>query len=363
MADSIVRSCIECGAALVKKPGPGRWPKRCITCRPAVVRKSQPPLQLVCDHCDETFTVHVGPGPRHRKFCSPACRQASYKADEAYQADQREKNRIRSAAQYEPVAHLRKPCAFCGALFEPTRKDALYCKDRTCRNRRTAAQAIERDPDYNRKRHARYRRKELADVRVVGLPFDCAWCTTHQTPGQSCAPHAYKFCPGGTCKRAWHAAGGLSEREAMSAKRERRQQQAIAKLYRSTTSELVFSCGYCQRCGAAFVAPPWQMPGDYCSSSCRTRSKGRSDRTRRDREAGFVITPRRRHEIYERDGWSCYICGEPTDPHAHHLSDWAPSVDHVIPLSRDGEHAMHNLRCAHRWCNIIKGTALITEAF
>lgn len=39
------------------------------------------------------------------------------------------------------------------------------------------------------------------------------------------------------------------------------------------------------------------------------------------------------------------------------------SVDHVIPLSRDGEHAMHNLRCAHRWCNIIKGTALITEAF
>lgn len=158
MADSIVRSCLECGAALVKKRPQGRWPI----------------------------------------YCSTKCRQQKYRSDPEWAQREREKDRVRSAAQYRPITYLRRPCAFCGGLFEPTRKDALYCKDRTCRNRRTAAQAIERDPDYNRKRHARYRRKELADVRVVGLPFDCVWCTTHQTPGQSCAPHAYKFCPGGT---------------------------------------------------------------------------------------------------------------------------------------------------------------------
>ena len=347
MADSIVRSCIECGAALAKKPGPGRWPKRCITCRPDVVRKSQPPLQLVCDHCDETFTVHVGPGPRHRKFCSPACRQAKWQADEAYQADQREKNRIRSAAQYEPVAHLRKPCAFCGALFEPTRKNALYCKDRTCRARRTTAKAVQRDPDYHRRRNARYRGKPLDEVQRLGAAFDCAWCGAHQIPSVTCAPHASKFCPGQSCKRSWHGSGGLSLAEVKRLKAQERLNRAAI----GTAGSRNYLASRCPRCGEQAITPYHPLAAGYCSSRCSSRDN--KDR-RRAREAGAAITPGKRYEVYERDNWTCYICEYEVDRDADPGSNWAPSVDHVVALVNGGNHGLDNWRCAHRWCNSLK---------
>jgi len=31
-----------------------------------------------------------------------------------------------------------------------------------------------------------------------------------------------------------------------------------------------------------------------------------------------------------------------------------PSLDHVIPLSKGGEHSMSNARLAHTYCNSIK---------
>lgn len=62
----------------------------------------------------------------------------------------------------------------------------------------------------------------------------------------------------------------------------------------------------------------------------------------------------------ERDSYICHICNEPTLPefthtlgtkHPHPL---APTLDHVIPVSRGGEHAMHNVKCAHYRCNLLK---------
>lgn len=62
------------------------------------------------------------------------------------------------------------------------------------------------------------------------------------------------------------------------------------------------------------------------------------------------------HELAERDGTDCSICGKPVDMTLNrNVSMMGPSVDHVIPRSRGGSDDPDNLALAHLICNISKG--------
>lgn len=66
------------------------------------------------------------------------------------------------------------------------------------------------------------------------------------------------------------------------------------------------------------------------------------------------------NHILERDGYFCYICQKPIDPHAKKKSGKALSFDHVIPLQPrlgepQGTHSEDNLRPTHHSCNVRKG--------
>lgn len=64
--------------------------------------------------------------------------------------------------------------------------------------------------------------------------------------------------------------------------------------------------------------------------------------------------------IYERDGWTCWLCGEAVvvgDANA----DLAPSLDHVLPRSLGGDDGEANLRTAHRVCNARRGARIVEE--
>lgn len=69
------------------------------------------------------------------------------------------------------------------------------------------------------------------------------------------------------------------------------------------------------------------------------------------------IAPADRVAIYERDGWTCQLCGKPVDLAVHHLHRDAPSLDHVEPqsLALIPNHDPSNLRTAHRGCNSARG--------
>lgn len=62
-------------------------------------------------------------------------------------------------------------------------------------------------------------------------------------------------------------------------------------------------------------------------------------------EAEFID----RVEIYERDGGRCHICR-----HAVSRSDF--TLDHLIPLSKGGNHTVLNVAVAHRKCNSQRAT-------
>lgn len=52
---------------------------------------------------------------------------------------------------------------------------------------------------------------------------------------------------------------------------------------------------------------------------------------------------------------SCYLCG------AAGLTWETAALDHVLPVARGGDHALGNLRWAHRRCNWLKGGFSLTE--
>jgi 5-methylcytosine-specific restriction endonuclease McrA len=90
----------------------------------------------------------------------------------------------------------------------------------------------------------------------------------------------------------------------------------------------------------------------------RDRHNAKHHRRRARERAAFVedVDPR---VVYYRDGGTCWLCwlqvprvvGDPL----------SPSLDHVVPLSKGGEHSYANVRLAHSICNARKGAKEVSS--
>lgn len=57
-------------------------------------------------------------------------------------------------------------------------------------------------------------------------------------------------------------------------------------------------------------------------------------------------------EVFERDGWMCWVCRMPIDPTARSPHPGSITIDHVIEIvGRGGLDIAANVRAAHRYCN------------
>lgn len=84
-------------------------------------------------------------------------------------------------------------------------------------------------------------------------------------------------------------------------------------------------------------------------------------RERRARVRGVTVESFTAAEIFERDEWTCGICGDAVDRTLLHPDPGSPSLDHVVPLSRGGEHSRANVQLAHHGCNSGKRDRLPEE--
>lgn len=71
----------------------------------------------------------------------------------------------------------------------------------------------------------------------------------------------------------------------------------------------------------------------------------------RARRHGGEYQPVDRVAVFDRDGWICGLCGEPVDKWLEWPDAMSVSLDHVVPLSRGGDHSYANVQCAHLGCN------------
>lgn len=116
-----------------------------------------------------------------------------------------------------------------------------------------------------------------------------------------------------------------------------------------------FAC-VCRVCGVGFID---KAPYTHCSDSCRRVTRRAAMHAQRVRRGKFSVADSVRMSIYERDGWTCQLCGVEVS-RAYSSSDpLSPTLDHVIPQSLQSkpDHSASNLRLSHALCNSVRGNS------
>lgn len=157
-----------------------------------------------------------------------------------------------------------------------------------------------------------------------------------------------------------NAHNAVKNAERRRATRRARVERKLAEAAEGSGPTWVLTAGLCAVCGGGFVTWGASL---YCSSACRGGRKTPEAAARRKaRQRGWRLTKARRLAIYERDDWTCRLCGIPVDRDAAGtMQPDAPCVDHVVPLALGGPHCLENLQTAHNACNLRKGTSLPPE--
>jgi 5-methylcytosine-specific restriction endonuclease McrA len=149
----------------------------------------------------------------------------------------------------------------------------------------------------------------------------------------------------------------------------------------------------CRQCGENFT--PMKAASQLCSEGCRKsrrlaaakrperpavcecgdripnrpgprrRCKRCSERRKRDiaaigskkhvRQASENAEPCTRTEIFERDNWTCGLCGGAVARDQRPTHPMAGAIVHCTPLSRGGQHTRANVAAAHVGCAAFSG--------
>lgn len=276
----------------------------------------------------------------------------------------------------------QRTCALCAKPFTPpvTGGVKLYCS-RQC-GRRVA----------NAKQRGTVPRPPVG-------PFDCATCGKRCVPGQNVAPHAAKFCGDPHCKRAWHSPspGKYKARApkppsapATKLRWVSCRECAVATVVNPRVGRPlggwvkrrkrgwccpdcppgwpdnqtnVWTAGRCRRCGDPFLAHNSGNSPTHCTLRCAQRDA---------KDARRILSPDisrpRRYAVFERDGWRCQLCGGMTRKDQARLpggKDYlpkAPTIDHIVPVSKGGTNDESNLQTAHWSCNSAKSDGTYNPA-
>jgi len=116
----------------------------------------------------------------------------------------------------------------------------------------------------------------------------------------------------------------------------------------------------CEFCGVSIIG--LKAHARFCSAKCRIYFRRRGvgvgpvEETIRleQRDERRMPSGARRQAIFARDGWACYLCGEPIDRSAIYPAPLSPVLDHVVARVSGGSDDEDNLRSAHARCNARK---------
>lgn len=118
----------------------------------------------------------------------------------------------------------------------------------------------------------------------------------------------------------------------------------------------------CVYCGSKFEGRGHRTTCDSCKIAFSERSMRTLAVLTRPHDTGITLK-----KLYERDKGICYLCGGLCDWNSKHLSnngtvvveDYYPTIEHVIPLAKEGTHQWSNVKLAHFICNSQKGAKLV----
>lgn len=318
------------------------------------------PPRLECFGCGCEVTG------RKRRYCTPKCRQAA--------SDRRrdpEKGKAKAKKRYE-TQRVERACPRCERvqLMFPTERQCGSCRsiNRYRNNVITCGVCGETKPSILKDICPKcYQRSRYGSTAVERFCLDC---NTPVGKGRN----ATKRCD--NCRKEHQRAKERARWQRERAHRPPRPSKPkfrTRKLVGAARREQPWTYTLCTECDAPFVA---KNGAKRCSDACRrvhatevTMEAYRKDRTkfleaahrRRTRLLDQFVENVRIDELFDRHGGICALCGEPTlalgegakrDPRM-------PSIDHIIPVVRGGEHSYANTQLAHLRCNLVKQSRVV----
>jgi len=104
----------------------------------------------------------------------------------------------------------------------------------------------------------------------------------------------------------------------------------------------LYGRAYCKACKQESRRIQRRMYGSY-KRRCRTYG-------------GHFNSSVKPADVFRRDGYRCHICQKKTHRVYHMRDPLSATVDHhPVPLSKGGDHDWHNVLCACKRCNELKG--------
>lgn len=248
-----------------------------------------------------------------------------------------------------------RACPYCNAPMTNPRR--VQCGAPECKRRYTN----ERQREFQSKHRAATGRsysRQYDQPRVKAYPITCAQCgqeaTVTKTTSRYCSHQCFYDAKYGNERPRDEYAGLTKDEYGARERAKTRRRRAERKLEAASAGVKgagVWCVGRCTRCGDPFTRLSTGTPTAFCSRQCRVRAGASLRRALKAGVGGHVVS---RWRIYERDSWTCHICGDPVDRNAKVPDMAAPVLDHVIPIARGGGHTEGNLKTAHFYCNSVK---------
>ena len=150
-----------------------------------------------------------------------------------------------------------------------------------------------------------------------------------------------------------------AEKEAERQEEKRRKTEAF---WGQKFQQISFQMRQCKECGTFYIGGR----GCYCSDECKRKHINRKHDKRLDR-AERIDKSISLKKLYKRDKGICWICGGKCDYKDYTKDENGyfivganyPSIDHVYPLSRGGNHEWGNVKLAHHYCNTLKNDKVV----
>lgn len=245
--------------------------------------------QLACQHCGQPF-VRTRKGGKPQVHCSDRCRRAF----------------ATKAMNVRRAAERPSRCIECGGqIVQPERgRPRVFCSNE-CKAR-------------THNRRGNRRRLPLRDTAPE--PRRCAFCNEEFVPRR----RDQIYCPDRWCGQYAYAA-------------RKKAGEPLRQVEQVKT---------CHECGAEFTA--FNSNARWCSQTCRNRHTGRVRSRRRGPVQSEPYTDR---EIFERDNWTCHLCGGSIDPELSRTDWMGATIDHVVPIAAGGSDTRDNVAAAHWKCN------------
>lgn len=112
----------------------------------------------------------------------------------------------------------------------------------------------------------------------------------------------------------------------------------------------------CVECGAALQGQRGRRAPVRVCERCYGARPARLARAAAERGATVAGDRFSKADIARRDGGRCGLCHRHIDLTLPGTDPMGATIDHIIPISKGGEHSRRNVQIAHRLCNMRKHT-------